>query len=92
MGQAPLAGAACKGDLPMMRLLLNHGADVEGALPEGKTALMKAAMFYRVAIIEQLLASSARRHARDAGGVRALDAATRTGAADSAARLEVHGA
>lgn len=65
MGQSPLEGAACKGDAPMVRLLLKHGANVEEASPDGRTALMKAAMFNRVAIVEQLLASGP--DARDDG-------------------------
>lgn len=47
MGQIPLAGAAFKGDTEMTRLLIEHGADVNARMPDGKTALMFAAMFNR---------------------------------------------
>ena len=49
-GQAPLHGAAFKGDLQVATLLLDHGARVDAAGPNGKTALMFAAMFNRVDI------------------------------------------
>jgi ankyrin repeat protein len=36
-GQAPLAGAAYKGDAAMVALLLERGADVDGAMPDDRT-------------------------------------------------------
>ncbi len=36
-------GAAYKGNVAMVRLLLAHGASVEGMAPDGKTARMEAA-------------------------------------------------
>ncbi|WP_163360228.1 ankyrin repeat domain-containing protein, partial [Enterobacter hormaechei] len=59
-GQTPLAGAAFKGDLAMVELLLAGGADVEGASADGKTALMMAAMFNQAEVAASLLAHGAR--------------------------------
>jgi hypothetical protein len=61
---------------------------VEGASPDGRTALMIAAMFNRTAIMELLIAHGADPKARDANGVSALDAAGRMGAGDAQARLK----
>jgi hypothetical protein len=71
----------------MIELLLDHGADVEGASPDGRTALMIAAMFNRSAIVERLLARGADPQARDAGGATPLSAARMMGAVDTQALL-----
>ena len=89
-GQVPLAGAAFKGDLEMARLLLDHGADVH-ASPDGKTALMYAAMFNRLDIVELLLARGADPAARSAEGMTAAQLARAMGATDAAARLAAGG-
>ena len=88
-GQTPLAAAAFKGDLAMVRLLLQHGANVNvnGTGPDGKTALMMAAMFNRTDIVELLIAQGADPDARDASGMSALDAARGMGAADTPTQL-----
>ncbi len=39
----PLAVAAANGDKPMLELLLNHGADINGMGQDGQTALLAAA-------------------------------------------------
>jgi ankyrin repeat protein len=39
-GQTPLAGAAFKSDVAMASLLLDHGAAVGGAGPDGRTLLL----------------------------------------------------
>ena len=83
----PLAGAAFKGNLAMVRLLLEHGADVEGASPDGKTALMMAAMFNRTEIVEYLIGQGADPHARAGNGATPLEAAAMMGAADTQALL-----
>jgi ankyrin repeat protein len=72
--------------------LLAHGADVEGASPDGRTALMVAAMFNRTAIVDLLIAHGANPNAQDVNGVKASDAAARMGAGDAQARLKELGA
>jgi hypothetical protein len=87
-GQTPLAGAAFKGDLPMIKLLLAYGADIEGASPDGRTALMIAAMFDRTGIVEYLVSRGANLDATDASGVSAADAAQRMGASKALELLQ----
>ena len=71
----------------MIETLLEHGADVEGASPDGRTALMIAAMFNRVEMVEFLIGKGANPDAQDANGFTARDAAAKMGAPDTAARL-----
>ncbi|MNJ56363.1 Ankyrin repeat protein [compost metagenome] len=71
----------------MIELLLAGGADVEGASPDGKTALMIAAMFNRVDIARCLIDHGADPHARDANGATPLAAAALMGAEDTQALL-----
>jgi ankyrin repeat protein len=82
-GQAPLHGAAFKGDLQVATLLLDHGAQVDAAGPNGKTALMFAAMFNRADIARLLLARGADPFRLDADGVSMLEAARKMGAPDT---------
>ena len=42
-GQSPIAGAAFKGDLPVVTALIEGGAEIEGSSFDGRTALMMAA-------------------------------------------------
>lgn len=76
-------GAAFKGDLQVAALLLDHGARVDAAGPNGKTALMFAAMFNRTDIVQLLLARGADPFLLDADGNSLLDAARKMGAADT---------
>jgi len=57
------------------------------ASPDGRTALMIAAMFNRSEIVEFLIAQGADPHACDAGGATALAAAAMMGATDTQALL-----
>jgi hypothetical protein len=75
------------GDVAIAELLLEHGAQVDGAGPDGKTALMFAAMFDRVAVLELLLARGAEPERQDAEGRTALDYAHAMGAQRAAERL-----
>ncbi len=59
----------------MIEALLSHGADVEGASPDGRTALMTAAMFNRTDIVDLLIAHGANPDARDHRGLSAAAAA-----------------
>ncbi|WP_407315722.1 ankyrin repeat domain-containing protein [Pseudomonas sp. nanlin1] len=86
--QLPIAGAVFKGDLEMVRLLVEGGAQVDGAAGDGRTALMMAAMFNRIELIDYLLAQGANAHAVDAAGIDALGAARAMGAKDAIAHLE----
>jgi hypothetical protein len=87
-GQTPLAGVAYKGYLEIAQLLLQHGANVEGASPDGKTPLMMAAMFNRCAIVTLFLEHGARLDAVDSRGMTALSLAASMGAKDTHAQLE----
>ncbi|MCY1516657.1 Ankyrin repeats (many copies) [compost metagenome] len=71
----------------MIELLLEFGADVEGATPDGKTALMMAAMFNRVEVIRLLIERGANPNARDASGVTPLLLAQRMGAKEAVEAL-----
>jgi ankyrin repeat protein len=78
--QTPLAGAAFKGDAVMIRLLVDHGAEIDGRCADGKTALIFAAMFDRVEAFEELIAAGASAELHDAAGASALDIARAMGA------------
>ncbi len=72
----------------MIKLLLAYGADIEGASPDGRTALMIAAMFDRTRIVEYLVSRGANLDATDASGVSAADVAQRMGASQALALLQ----
>jgi len=57
-------------------------------MPDGKTALMMAAMFNHVQMVELLVARGADPKARDAAGNTALSVARAMGAQDTPAVLE----
>lgn len=86
--QLPIAGAAFKGNLPVVRALIEGGTPVEAASSDGRTALMMAAMFNRVEMVEYLLGQGANPKATDAQGATALAAAQTMGAVDTAAQLQ----
>ncbi len=87
-GQSPIAGAAFKGDLEVVRMLVEEGgADLEAASADGRTALMMAAMFNRTAIVDYLIAKGANPHVKDFNGVTPLMAAQTMGATDTAEQL-----
>ena len=71
----------------MIALLVEAGAAVDGAGPDGKTALMYAAMFDRAEAVEALLARGADPGRVDADGRRALDCALAMGAPRAEAAL-----
>jgi uncharacterized protein len=82
-----LAAAAFKGNVAIVRLLLEYGADVNGRGHDGKTALMMAAMFNRTEIVDLLLAHGADINARDANGLTAQAAAQIMSAPDTPEQL-----
>ena len=86
--QLPIAGAAFKGNLPVVKALIAGGTPIDAASSDGRTALMMAAMFNRVDMVDYLLGQGANTKATDAQGATALAAAQTMGAKDTAAQLE----
>ena len=58
-GSAPLAEAVKLSDVRMVKMLLDAGADVEGANHDGQTALMLAIKAAELPIVEMLLKAGA---------------------------------
>jgi ankyrin repeat protein len=69
-------------------LLLDHGARVDGAGPDGKTPLMFAAMFDQVAVVDLLLTRGAAPDRQDVSGNTAASLARGMSAARAATRLD----
>lgn len=90
-GLSPLDGAAFKGDLAVMRALVEGGAEVDAAGPDGRTALMWATAFNRSAAVEVLLGLGADPGKVDAHGLRAEDHARAMGASECVRLLERRG-
>jgi ankyrin repeat protein len=82
-GWTALHYAAASGDDAIVRLLLARGAQVDAAGPNGKTALMIAAMFNRVGMMRQLIDHGADPRAVDAAGIDSREAAARMGAVEA---------
>ena len=85
--QLPIAGAAFKGTLDVVKALIEGGTPVDATSSDGRTALMLAAMFNRVEMVNYLLGQGANPKATDAQGATALAAALTMGAADTTAQL-----
>jgi ankyrin repeat protein len=85
----PVALAAGRGHLAVLRLLLEHGAmeAIEGDPREAPTALMAAAGAGQQAAVALLLEHGADPALRDPAGRTAADHATEAGHADLARRL-----
>lgn len=86
-GQTALGAAAFRGDEALVRLLLHSGARVDSP-PGGRTALMVAAMFNRVEVMQLLKAQGADPGARDASGLDPLQAARAMGAHEAVQLLQ----
>jgi len=84
--------AARAGDAVEVRALLAVGADVNGADPDGRTALMVAAGLNDQALVELLLEAGADAGQRDIEGVSALTIAKADGFPDIVALLRDAGA
>ena len=74
----------------MTRLLLDHGAQVDGPSPDGRTPLMFAAMFNRSDIVALLLERGAQIDKVDNQGTTALACAAAMNAHDAVALLQQH--
>jgi ankyrin repeat protein len=90
-GSTPLLFAARSGDVESARLLVEAGADVNDALPNGMTALIEAAHSGQQAVGMLLLAKGADPNAHDVGYT-ALHAAVLRGGLDLVKALIAHGA
>ena len=88
-GDTLLLLASHHGHCGVARMLLEHGAVVDGLSPDGQTALMLAAMHDREDMVDVLLAHGAAFDARDAFGLTARDYAARFGAANALEHLLV---
>lgn len=64
----PLHQAARAGDVDMLRLLIEAGADIEARAPGGATALHHAAYFGHPEVVRELLACGADHKAVDEAG------------------------
>jgi ankyrin repeat protein len=87
-GQTPLATAGFKRSPPVMHLLLDRGAAVDGRADGGRNPLMIAAMFNRVEAVQLLLANDADPAAHDAGGLTARAAAEVMGVPDTSGQID----
>ncbi len=72
-GMTPLAIAAAHGQTGSVELLLQEGADVDAAFPDGNTALHVAAFFGRTKVVRVLLDHGAQALARNEEGKTPLD-------------------
>jgi RNA polymerase sigma-70 factor (ECF subfamily) len=93
-GGTPLLRAVERGDAPMVRLLLDRGADPNGACTcaGAETPLWVAVVQHEAGIVDELLDHGADPNPAAFAGSTALDVARRRGYDDLAARLVAAGA
>ncbi len=91
-GETLLQSAAAKGNLAVVKLLLDNGAAVDGLQQPGLTALHFAAGNGHKAIVDLLVAKGAKPGAQTGGGVTALHLAARKGYESVAKALLAAGA
>jgi len=85
--QADLNTAAGTGNIDLAKLLLKHGADVNGAYLGGVTPLMVAAWHDNIAMVRFLIESGANVNAKDGDGRTALSWASSYGYLENALAL-----
>ena len=78
-GWAPLHYAASSEALPVVRLLLQQGANIDASAPNGRTPLMQAALYGSEDVVAALLAAGADRQLRDERGATAAELARNAG-------------
>jgi len=78
-GNTPLMRAATYGDVEMLHLLLDAGADINSATEHGVTALIKAAIHDRADAAQALLRRGADGNLQDSDGLTAKDIAAKLG-------------
>ncbi|MGL4464082.1 MAG: ankyrin repeat domain-containing protein [Planctomycetia bacterium] len=88
MGLTALSGAAFKGNVDAVKLLLKHGADPKATNSVGQTPLMFASLSDRKDVVAILLAAGADPAARAADGSTALSVAEGQGAEQTARLLQ----
>jgi ankyrin repeat protein len=86
-GWTPLIYAATGGHEPVVRYLLEQGARIDAASPNGTTALMMAVREHRVDIADLLLARGADPMRRNDAGLTALQYAEQGNETELAARM-----
>lgn len=74
-GFTALHYASKHGQLELIRLLAQHGADVHATLPDGRSSLHLAATYSNAEVVTELLVEGAHIHAVDSYGYTALDLA-----------------
>lgn len=72
-GWTPLHYAATGGHVPVMVLLMAHGAQINAESPNGSTPLMMAAMYGSPEAVKHLIQAGANLQAKNALGLTALD-------------------
>jgi hypothetical protein len=88
----PLQGAAQRGNLATVRILLAAGARIEDTDGSGWTPLFSAALAGKLDVIEELLAAGANVNTRSSSGWTALKEAEMRGHQEVAERLKAAGA
>jgi uncharacterized protein len=73
LGQYGAYGVCFKGSVPLVQLLILHGADVNVVNSMGGTPLIYASTFQRTEIVKILLVHNAHKGAKDKEGKSALD-------------------
>lgn len=86
-GWTPLHYAAAGNSLPVLQLLLLHGAQVDARAPNGRTALMLAALHAGDEVVDALLAAGADPQAKERNDLSAADLAGKSGREHLARRL-----
>ena len=87
-GWAPIHYAASGPEAPIVRLLLDRGAEIDAEAPNGMTALMLAAQNAPESSVELLLARGADTRRRNQRGLQAIDLAEQAGRDWLVERLE----
>ncbi len=82
-GWTPLHYAATKGNIEIMRLLIENHAYLDAESPNGTTPLMMAAMYGNSQTVKLLLESGAEAYPRNDQGLSAEDFAAKAGREDS---------